>query len=151
MNFRRYFLSMPESPCSSQTHSEPKIVPPFQDLFRSPQYALKNQTGGIMQITPSVPRSLPAIPQPLKSKDSPPCADRFQPGEPTSAPAWKKVVNAGAWSVAGGVAGATATVMVGGALVSGPEALGVLLFTPAGAAVGAIAGAVIGWNLLNQN
>lgn len=103
-----------------------------------------------MHITPSSPRTLPANPRPLKSKESPTASDRFQASEETSAPAWKKVVNAGAWSVAGGVAGATATVMIGGALVSGPEALGVLLFTPAGAAVGAIAGAVIGWNLLNQ-
>jgi len=103
-----------------------------------------------MQISPSVPRYLPAVPQPLRSKEAPSDSDRFQPGEATSAPVWKKAVNAGAWSVAGGVAGATATVMIGGALVSGPEALGVLLFTPAGAAVGAIAGAVIGWNLLNQ-
>lgn len=76
--------------------------------------------------------------------------DGFQPSEPPSNPVWKKLANSAAWGVAGATTGAIGTVMVGGALVSGPDALGVLFFAPAGAAVGAIAGAVIGYQMMNR-
>ena len=90
-------------------------------------------------------RSLKQTPPPPQEPQ-----DGFQPSQPPEPPVWKKVVNSAAWGVAGATTGAVGTVMIGGALVSGPDALGVFLFAPAGAAVGAIAGAVIGYQMMNR-
>lgn len=62
----------------------------------------------------------------------------------------RKLGNAGAWAAAGAVAGVLGTVAVVGATIQGPDALGGLLLTPAGAALGAAGAGVIGWKMAHK-
>lgn len=118
----------------------------FQDSLIAPGYTSSMK---INTLPHAVPRSLGGLKStPPQDPQGP--RDGFQPSEPPSNPVWKKLANSAAWGVAGATTGAIGTVMVGGALVSGPDALGVLFFAPAGAAVGAIAGAVIGYQMMNR-
>ena len=62
----------------------------------------------------------------------------------------RKLGNASAWAAAGAVAGVVGTVALVGATVSGPDALGGLLLAPAGAALGAAGGGVLGWKIAQK-
>ncbi|MFN8607085.1 MAG: hypothetical protein U0931_06115 [Vulcanimicrobiota bacterium] len=62
----------------------------------------------------------------------------------------RKLGNAGAWAAAGAVAGVLGTVALVDATVHGPDALGGLLLTPVGAAVGAAGAGVVGWKMAQK-
>ncbi len=59
----------------------------------------------------------------------------------------RKLGNAAAWGVTGAIAGSLATIGLINATVSGPDALGGLLFLPIGAGVGALGAGAIGWKM----
>ncbi|MBS2039079.1 hypothetical protein JST97_29120 [bacterium] len=62
----------------------------------------------------------------------------------------RKLGNASAWAAAGAVAGVLGTVALVDATIHGPDALGGLLLTPVGAALGAAGAGVIGWRMAQK-